>query len=40
VHLYLDATLPPDQLLIVALLVVLFCVWSIALANAWRRRHQ
>jgi hypothetical protein len=40
VHLSVDATIPADQLVIVALLFVLFCIWTVALTRAWRGRHQ
>ncbi len=38
-HVFLDLSVPLEQLVIVGLLFVLFCVWTVALARAWRARH-
>jgi hypothetical protein len=42
VHLSFDVnvSLPPlEHLVVFGLLFVLFCVWTVALGRAWRRKH-
>jgi hypothetical protein len=39
-HFFVDVSMSLEQLVIFGLLVVLFCVWSVALTRAWRRRHS
>ncbi|HVQ42380.1 MAG TPA: hypothetical protein VMS54_09240 [Vicinamibacterales bacterium] len=38
-HLAFDVSLGMAQLVIVAMLFVLFCVWTVALTRAWRHRR-
>jgi hypothetical protein len=37
---YFGVSMSLEHLVIVGLLFVLFCVWTVALTTAWRRRHR
>lgn len=39
-HFFVDVSMSLEQFVIVGLLFVLFCVWTVALTQAWRRRHH